>query len=144
MIFSTLGAAIIDSSGWQTCYRVWVLITLVLGVPLSLHFPTRGKTFFLNKCFCNNSIFQSTSLHEGRQQKMPIFLPITIYLLVIIHNFPYFLMQKFHFWHFLFLQKASFLVRIPRKFYVRFPFAPIPEVFILRFIKIMVINPCMI
>lgn len=44
MIFSTLGAAIIDSSGWQTCYRVWVLITLVLGVPLSLHFPLRGKT----------------------------------------------------------------------------------------------------
>ena len=166
MIFSTLGAAIIDSSGWQTCYRVWVLITLVLGVPLSLHFPTRGKTQIqvsdtplpyisihfpargktailtcdkTNYEFQSTSPhegrpvlstivqyigeFQSTSPHEGRQQKVTIFLPVAIPRLVIIYNFSYFHIQKFHFLNFLCFKKASLLVRIPRRFHVYLPFA---------------------
>ena len=70
MIFSTLGAAIIDSSGWQTCYRVWVLITLVLGVPLSLHFPTRGKTYN----YFNDVTSSTISIHfppRGKTETIP-------------------------------------------------------------------------
>lgn len=67
--------------------------------------------------------FQSTSPHEGRQQKVTIFLPVAIPRLVIIYNFSYFHIQKFHFLNFLCFKKASLLVRIPWRFYACLPFA---------------------
>ena len=42
MIFSTVGSMIIASHGYRTCYIVWAVITLVIGVPLSV-FVVRYK-----------------------------------------------------------------------------------------------------
>lgn len=36
VIFNTVGAAIIQNYGWRACFVCWTLVTLVIGVPVSL------------------------------------------------------------------------------------------------------------
>lgn len=35
-LFNTVGASIISAYGWRTCYMVWGLICLLIGIPVSL------------------------------------------------------------------------------------------------------------
>ncbi len=37
-VFNSLGASIIATSGWRTCYVVWAVICVAVGVPVSLLF----------------------------------------------------------------------------------------------------------
>lgn len=38
MIFNSVGAAVIASSGWRACYLLWAAVCIVVGVPASLLF----------------------------------------------------------------------------------------------------------
>lgn len=38
MIFNSVGAAVIASAGWRTCYLLWAAVCIVIGVPASLLF----------------------------------------------------------------------------------------------------------
>ncbi len=38
MLFNSVGAAVIASSGWRSCYLLWAAVCIVVGVPASLLF----------------------------------------------------------------------------------------------------------